>query len=136
MSNPFLEDWSTPFGIPPFERIEAEHYRPGFDSGIAEWRAEIEVIATAEADPTYADTIEAMEVAGERLDRVASVFFNLCSADTSPELQEIEAEIAPVLARNSSEINMDARLFARVDALYEARDTLGLTPEQMRVLTL
>jgi len=136
MSNPFLEAWSTPFGIPPFAEIETAHYRPAFDRTIAEWRAEMEAIATDGAAPDFANTIDAMERAGGALDRVAAVFFNLCSADSSPELQEIEAEIAPVLARNSAEINMDARLFARVDALFAARDTLGLTPEQARVLTL
>lgn len=136
MSNPFLETWSTPFGIPPFAEIEAAHYRPAFDRTIAEWRTEMEVIATDATAPDFANTIDAMEVAGGALDRVAAVFFNLCSADTSPELQEIEAVIAPVLARNSAEINLDARLFARVDALFEARDTLGLTAEQSRVLTL
>ncbi len=136
MSNPLLEDWSTPFGIPPFERIETSHYRAAFDQAIAQWRAEIEVIASSTAKPDFANTVTAMELAGENLDKVSAVFFNLCSSDTSPELQGIEAEIAPILARNNAEINMDARLFARVDALWEARDTLGLTPEQARVLKL
>ncbi len=136
MSNPFLEDWSTPFGIPPFDRIEAGHFKPAFDQAIEEWRAEIEGIATEAAPPSFANTIEAMECAGQRLDRVAAVFFNLCSADTSPELQAIEAEIAPILARHSAEINMDARLFAKVDALYENRLNLALSAEQDRVLTL
>ena len=136
MSNPLLEDWSTPFGIPPFERIETGHYRAAFDRAIAQWRAEIEVIAGSVAEPSFANTITAMELAGGDLDKVSAVFFNLCSADTSPELQAIEAEIAPVLARNSAEINMDARLFARVDALWKERDGLGLTAEQARVLKL
>ena len=136
MSNPLLEDWSTPFGIPPFERIETGHYRAAFDRAIAQWRAEIEVIAGSVAEPNFANTITAMELAGGDLDKVSAVFFNLCSADTSPELQAIEAEIAPVLARNSAEINMDARLFARVDALWKERDGLGLTAEQARVLKL
>jgi len=136
MSNPFLEDWSTPFGIPPFERIEAGHYRPAFDLAIAEWRAEMETIAGNTAEPSFENTVTAMELAGATLDRTAGVFFNLCSSDASPELQEIEAEIAPILARNHAEINMDARLFGRIDALWEAREDLGLTAEQYRVLAL
>ncbi len=136
MSNPLLEDWSTPFGIPPFERIETDHYPDAFEQAIAEWRAEIEEIAGNTAEPSFANTVTAMELAGQKLDRVSAIFFNLCSADTSPELQAIEARIAPVLARNNAEINMDARLFARIDALWQGRDALTLTPEQMRVLTL
>ena len=136
MSNPLLEDWSTPFGIPPFERIETGHYRAAFERAIAQWRAEIEVIASNVAKPSFANTVTAMELVGDDLDKVSAVFFNLCSADTSPELQEIEAEIAPILARNYAEINMDARLFGRFDALWEGRDNLGLTLEQVRVLKL
>ena len=133
-ANPLLEDWSTPYGIPPFGLIEAEHFRPAFDTAIAEWRAEVEAIATNEAEPSFANTIAALEMSGDRLDKVASVFFNLCSSDTSPALQEIEAEVAPVLARNHAEVNMDLRLFGRIDALMEAVDGLSLDTEQRRVL--
>jgi peptidyl-dipeptidase Dcp len=136
MSNPFLEDWSTPFGIPPFGEIGVDHFRDAFDMAIAEWRAEVEVIATNPAPPIFDNTIAALELSGERLDKVAAVFFNLCSANTSPELQEIEAEVAPVLARNSAEINMDTRLFDKIDTLQEARETLDLTSEQRQVLNL
>lgn len=136
MTNPFLEDWSTPFGIPPFDAIKPDHFQPAFDMAIDEWRAEVEVIATNPDAPTFDNTITALEVTGERLDRVAGVFFNLTSADTNETLQEIEASVAPELARHGAEVNMDLRLFARIDTLFQARATLGLTPEQDRVLGL
>ena len=134
--NPLLEDWTTPFCLPPFDRIKEAHFKPAFDQAIADWQAEIEAVATDPAAPDFANTIEAMERSGHALDKVASVFFNLCSSDTTDGLQAIEEEIAPVLAKTHSEIYMDERLFARVDVLVQKRESLGLTPEQDRVLGL
>ncbi|MBY8975298.1 M3 family metallopeptidase [Rhodobacteraceae bacterium NNCM2] len=132
MTNPFMEEWDTPFGLPPFDRIEPAHFRPAFDEAIARNKAEIEEIAGNAEGPSFANTIEAMERSGHMLDKVAAVFFNLSSSHTNEALQEIEREISPVLSRHSSSILLNQDLAARVFALTDA----GLTGEQARVLTL
>lgn len=133
-ANPLLESWSTPFGLPPFSRIAPEHFAPAFDEALAEQRREIAAIADNRQEPDFANTIVALERAGETLTRVASVFFNLTGAHTSPELQAIERDIAPKLARRSSEILLDQALFARIESLWARRDALGLDAEEARVL--
>ena len=136
MTNPLLSDWTGPFGLPPFAAIEAAHFRPAFDAALAEAAAERDAIAADPAAPDFANTIEAMERMGRSLGRVAGVFFNLVGADSTPELEAIQTEIAPRLAKFSTETFTDPALFARVDALHARRDGLGLTPEQDRVLFL
>lgn len=132
--NPLLASWSGPYGLPPFSRIETHHYPPAFETALKEARSEVEAIANAPETPTFDNTIAALERAGERLTRVASTFFNLASANTSPELQAIERDLAPKLARHSSETLLNQTLFARITQLWADRDTLGLDPEQARVL--
>jgi peptidyl-dipeptidase Dcp len=133
-SNPLLEVWTGPFETPPFDRIKPEHFRPAFDVALAEKRAEIAAIAINREPPSFANTIEALERAGRRLERVALVFFNLAGADSNDALEAIERDIAPILSRASSEIYLNEALFSRIEAL-RARD-LGLTAEQARVLHL
>jgi peptidyl-dipeptidase Dcp len=133
-SNPLLADWSTPFALPPFSRIKPEHFTPAFEIALKEHLAEIRAIADADAEPTFENTILAMERAGQVLDRVASVFFNLSSADTSAALQAIERDMAPKLAMHRSRIFLNAKLFARIARLYERRKRLGLDDEQLRLL--
>jgi peptidyl-dipeptidase Dcp len=133
-TNPLLENWNTPFDAPPFARFAPGHFRPAFDVALAAHRAEIDGIRDAAEPPSFENVIVAMERAGAQLRRVSSVFFNLASADTSPALQAIEREIAPVLSRHSSSIYLDPKLFARIDALYADRDALGLDAEQSRLL--
>src|SRR5215211_2532825 len=132
--NPLLGEWATPFELPPFTEIAPEHFRPAFDQALAEHRAEIAAIADDPASPSFANTIDAFEKAGRGLDRVASVFFNLTGAHTSDALQAIEREMAPALARHRSAIFLNTALFRRIDDLFARRDSLGLTPEQARVL--
>ena len=132
--NPLLAPWTGPFEAPPFVGVRPEHFRPAFDTALAENKAEIAAISDDAAVPDFANTIEAMERAGEALDRVCSVFFNLTGTDTTEELEAIEMAIAPVLSRHSSAIYLDLKLFARIDDLWQRRDSLGLTPEQARVL--
>ena len=132
--NPLLAPWTGPFEAPPFADVRPEHFRPAFDTALAENKAEIAAISDDAAVPDFANTIEAMERAGEALDRVCSVFFNLTGTDTTEELEAIEMAIAPVLSRHSSAIYLDPKLFARIDDLWQRRDSLGLTPEQARVL--
>lgn len=133
-SNPLLEPWGGPFEAPPFERLSEAHFRPAFDAALREARAEIAVIAENPEAPTFKNTIEALERGGRALDKVSNVFFNLAAADSSPEIEAIEREIAPVLARHRSDIFLNAALYDRIDALQRAREALGLDPEQARVL--
>ena len=132
MTNPFLTDWDTPFGLPPFARIEIAHFRPAFDTALAEHKAEIEAIAGNAATPDFDNTIKAMELAGKTLSKVAGVFFNLCSSHTNPDLQAIEREMSPILSRHHSAVLLNQDLAARVFAIPAE----GLTPEQARVLKL
>jgi len=132
--NPFFRPWTTPFGIAPFGDIRIEDYRPAFERALAEHRTEIEVIAANREAPTFANTIDALETGGHALDRLCGVFFNLAGSDATDAIQAIQREMAPVLAQHGNAITLDARLFARVKALYEQRDGLGLTGEQRRVL--
>jgi peptidyl-dipeptidase Dcp len=136
MPNPLLAAWATPFRLPPFEQIESAHFRPAFEAALARHRAEIREIADNPSEPNFENAIEALERAGELLTNIGAVFWNLTATDTNPELQEIEREMAGALSRHSSEISMNPALFGRVEALYEKRETLGLTPEQRRVLEL
>src|SRR5215213_1783264 len=133
-NNPFFEDWRGPFGVPPFGRIAPEHFRPAFDRGFAEHEAEIAAVASDRAEPSFDNTIVAMELSGRPLARVGDVFGVLTGAHTNDALQEIEREIAPRRARHWNGILLNESLFRRIDALYRRRDQLGLNPEQQRVL--
>jgi peptidyl-dipeptidase Dcp len=134
LANPLFEAWDGPHGLPPFERIRAEHFASAFQAGMAEQVAEVEAIAGAAAAPTFENTVVAFDRSGRLLDRVSSVFWNLASSETSPALQAVEREVAPLLAAHASRIAMHAGLFARLDALHAARETLALEPEARRVL--
>ncbi|MBN9434761.1 MAG: M3 family metallopeptidase [Bosea sp.] len=131
--NPLLTAWTTPFGMPPFAAIRPEHYRPAFETAIAEHQREIAAIADNPEPPTFANTVEAMERAGRLLDRVASVFFNLTGAHTSDALEAIELEVAPLLSRHRSAIYLNEQLFQRIDAIVKAAPK-DLDAEQARVL--
>jgi len=132
--NPLLKPWTAPFGLPPFAEIRPEHFMPAFEAAMAAQRARIDAIAADPAEPTFDNTITALEKSGFDLGRVAEVFFNLSGADTNDALQAIEREIAPKLARHESGIVLDPKLFARIADLWERRAALGLNDEQARVL--
>lgn len=132
--NPFATRWETPFRLPPFAAIKPEHISPAFEAGLAKHKAEIATIFAEKAEPDFANTIEALERAGRALSRVGGVFYNLTGADTNEALQAIEREMSPITSRHWSAIMMDEGLFARVDAVNTKRDTLGLNPEQARLL--
>jgi peptidyl-dipeptidase Dcp len=132
--NPFFETWTTPFGLPPFDRIRPEHFPPAFDRGMEEQNAEIAAITGDVAAPSFANTIEALERSGRLLDRVSRVFFNLDASDTSEALEAIARDYAPKLAQHRVRIALDQNLFARVADLYARRGTLGLAEDQMRLL--
>ncbi|NUT32270.1 MAG: M3 family metallopeptidase [Hamadaea sp.] len=132
--NPFATTSPLPYEVPPFDRVTAEHYLPAFRAGMAEQRAEVEAIIATEGEPTFADTLVALERSGRLLQRVSLAFYNLTGAHTDERLQEIEAEIAPELSAHSDAIYLDQRLYARVKSLYDRRDALGLDPESAWLL--
>jgi len=132
--NPFFEAWTTPFGVPPFGRIKPEHFMPAYERAFAEHEAEIAAIAGQKEPPSFDNTIVALENAGRALQRVDDIFGQLVSADSNDTLLAIERDISPRTAAHWNKVRMNAALFARIDALYQKRDSLGLTPEQKRVL--
>jgi peptidyl-dipeptidase Dcp len=132
--NPLLNDWTGPFGLPPLGAIKPEHFRPAFDRALAAHRAEIDTISANPATPSFGNTIEALEKSGHDLDRVSNVFFVLAGAATSDEIEAVEREVSPLLARHSNALYLDRVLYARVAALYGRRDSLGLNAEQARLL--
>jgi peptidyl-dipeptidase Dcp len=133
-SNPLVEPWNTPHGMPPFERVAAEHFAPAFDVALAEHLADIERIAGSREPPSFHNTIAALDRSGRLLDRTAALFYNLTASETSPTLQAVEREMAPRLAEHNNKVYTHAALFARIDALHERRAQLDLNPEQRRVL--
>lgn len=136
MTNPFLTDWTGPFGLPPFEAIRDDHFAEAFEAGLAEGRAAVAAIAGTPEPASFANTIEALERADALLDRVSGVFFNLAGSDSNPAREALSRDLAPKLSAYSSEITSNAALWARVRDLWERRDDLGLEPEQARVLML
>jgi peptidyl-dipeptidase Dcp len=132
--NPFLESWTTPFGLPPFDRIRPEHFPPAFDRAMAEHDAEIAAITGWAASPTFANTIEALERSGRLLDGVSRVFFNLESSETNDALEAIARDYAPKLAQHQTQIALDEALFGRIAELHARRETLGLAADQLRLL--
>lgn len=132
--NPFFETWTTPFGIPPFDRIREEHFVPAFERGMADELAGVEAIAAQAEPPGFANTIEAMERNGRLLARVCHVFYNLNSSQTSDALEAVARTVAPRLAQHGMRVWLHAGLFRRVAELYDRRDTLGLDVDQHRLL--
>jgi peptidyl-dipeptidase Dcp len=131
--NPLLKPFSANFGLPPFGKIRPEHFGPAFAAAMAENERAIAAILAQEM-PTFANTIEALEIADATLHRVSAAFFHLCGVDTNDALQAIEREMAPKLSRHASAISLNAALFARVDTLWRGRDAIGLNAEQKRLL--
>jgi peptidyl-dipeptidase Dcp len=135
-ANPLLAPWTGPFEAPPFAAIKPDHFKPAFEIALAEKRADIAAIAADPQPPSFANTIDALERSGARLERVAAAFFNLVGADGNEALEAIELEMAPILSRLSSEIYQNGGLFARIEALRARQGGLDLTAEQTRVLKL
>ena len=136
MTNPLLAPWDTPFALPPFAAIRDEDFMPAFDAALTEARANIAAIATNPEAPSFANTIAAMELAEESLDRVGGVFYNLAGADSTSAREALQRDLAPKMSAFSSEIINNRALFQRIETLWQERETLGLDDEQLRVLTL
>ena len=134
--NALLAPWETAFGLPPFAAIRDEDFMPAFDAGLAEARASIAAIAASPEAATFANTIEAMELAETTLDRVSGVFYNLAGADSTEAREALQRDLAPKMSAFSSEITNNQALFARIEALWGGRCAFAYTPEQLRVLEL
>jgi peptidyl-dipeptidase Dcp len=132
--NPAVTDWDGPDGLPRFEAVSDGDFAPAFEAALGEHEAEIDAIADNPAAPTFENTIVALEIAGDRLSRVSALFWNRAGAHTNDTIQALERDIAPKMSRHYSKIGMNAALFARIDALWEGRDTLGLDLEAARAL--
>ena len=133
-TNPFLIEWDTPYGLPPFNKIEEKHYLPALEAGIQEQEAEIEAIVNDTAAPTFENTIAAYEKSGALLNKVSLVLFNLSESDASESLQKLMEQVLPMISEHSDNIFMNVKLFNRVDAIYNQQDKLNLTIEQKMVL--
>ncbi len=131
--NPLLVEWNTPYGIPPFELIEVEDYMPAFEAAMAEHKAEVEAIVANPDEPTFENTILALDNAGARLNDIANTFFLVAAADTNEKMQKVEAEVSPLLASHSDEIMMNDALFQRVKKVYLARKRAKLDKMQLRL---
>src|SRR5688572_23746478 len=133
-SNPFYAKSTLPYQYPPFDKVKDEHYRPAYDRGMADEMAEVEAIANNPAPATFDNTIVALERTGELLNRVDTVFGALTSAHTNDEMKKIDVEYAPKLQAHADAIALNAKLYTRVKALFDARATLGLDAESARLL--
>ena len=126
--------YTTPYNSAPFAQIQMSDYQAAFKTTIAAARAEIDTISNNPEQPTFENTIEALDFSGQTLDRLSSIFFNLNSAETSDEMQKIAQEVSPLLTAFSNDISLNESLFHRVKAVYDQKDELTLTPEQATLL--
>ena len=136
MTNPLLQDWETPFQIAPFDQISDDDFEPALEAALDSHLNEIDAITSCDFDPTFSNTIEALEQAGNLLDRVLGVFFTVAGADSNPTRDALQREFSPRLAAHFSTISSNKALFSRVATVWENRDKFDLSPEQLRVLML
>jgi peptidyl-dipeptidase Dcp len=134
-SNPFFESWETPFEVPPFEQIHNEHYMPAFRQGMAVQQREIEAIVSDMNQPTFENTIDALDRSGKLLKKVSAVFYALNGANTNKEMQDIARDLSPLTTKHADDISLNTKLFKRVSFLMEQKDNLNLDPLQKRLLT-
>jgi peptidyl-dipeptidase Dcp len=132
--NPFFETYTTPFEVPPFDKIHNAHYLPAFQEGMKQQNAEIEAIVSSAETPGFANTIEALDRSGELLNKVSWVFFNVKEANTNDSINTIAEEVAPLLSQHNDAILLNEALFGKVKAVYGQKESLGLNTEQLRLL--
>lgn len=135
-TNPLLEDWDTPFAVPPFSEIEDNHYMPAVEQGVAELREEIDEIINNPEEPTFENTILALETSGKSLGKIELTFSNITKTDTNDTLRDMETQIWPKLTRERDAIFLNGNLFKRVKAVYDRRDELNLGEQDARLLEL
>ena len=136
MTNPLLADWQTPFQLPPYDRIKDSDFAPAIDKALAAHSADIKAIASQSDTPTFDNVVGALEAAGQDLDRVLGAFFAVLGADSNPDREALQRDYSPKFAAHYSEITANKNLFARIQTLWDTRDSLDLTDEQNRVLML
>lgn len=135
MENPLLSTEQTPYGVPQFDKIELKHYEPAFMEAIEQSKKEIEFIVLNPAEPTFENTIVALDRSGSLLAKVEGAFYNVLEADGNDEMDAIAERVTPLITELGDNIMLNEQLFERVKSVYDQRETLGLTPEQMRLLT-
>jgi peptidyl-dipeptidase Dcp len=133
-ANPLLQPWTSPFGLPPFPVIRAEHFVPAFDHALRAHAGEVQAIATSDEPPSFDNTVAALDRSGRALKRIEMLFGNLTASETSVALQAVEREMMPRLAAHHNAIHLDAALFARIDAIEHRRGELALDPERSSLL--
>ena len=133
-TNPFLTEFQTEHGVPPFDKIKLEHYEPAFLKGIEEQNANIDALVNNSEAPTFENVIVALDNSSPTLDRVSAIFYNMTEAETTDDLKELSIKLAPTLSEHSDNISLNQDLFKKVDAVYQQKDALGLTTEQQRLL--
>ena len=133
-TNPFFAEWDTPFGTPPFDQIKQDHYMPAFKEAMKQHKDEIDAIVKNTEEPTFANTIEALDYSGALLTKVNRVFSAMNESMTNDQIQAINEEVSPLLTSHSDDINLNPELFKKVKAIYNKKDELGLTVEQSRLL--
>lgn len=131
--NPFFDEWTTPFGVPPFETIRVEHYLPAFERAMSVHLAEIDAIAQNNDEASFENTVEAYDASGEMLSNVALVFEMLCDSDLTPQMQAVQEQVMPKLSAHRDAIMLNDKLFERVRSVYERRESMGLDPQQIRL---
>lgn len=134
MVNPFLQEWNTPFGTPPFDKIDLSHYKPAIKEAVKSASMEIKSITDNPEPPDFLNTIAALEKSGETIGKITSVLFNLNSAETSKKLQAIAQDVSPLLTRFSNDITLNKKLFRRIMEIYENREKRGLNKEQQMLV--
>jgi peptidyl-dipeptidase Dcp len=134
MDNPFFKEWTTSFGVPPFDDIKEEHFVPAIEEGIKQHQSEIDAIVANTEEPTFANTILALDKSGDLLSKVSGVFGPMNSANTNDSLQAIARRISPIMTRHRDGISMNAELFKKVKSVYEKRNESGLDDQQLRVV--
>ena len=133
-TNPFVSEFQTEHGVPPFDKIKLEHYEPAFLKGIEEQNQNIQAIIASPEVPTFDNTIVALDSSAPILDRVSAIFFNMTDAETTDELTELSIKMAPVLSEHEDNISLNQELFKRVNVVYQQKDSMNLTTEQKRLL--
>ena len=132
MENPFFKEWTTPYGVPPFEEIKVEHFLPALKEGITQRETEVEAIVASTAEPTFENTMLALDKSGELLGKVSGTFYPLSSANTNDEMQALAREISPLMTQHRDNISLNPKLFERIKSVYDSRNNLGLDKEQLR----
>ncbi len=134
MNNPFFSEWTTPHGVPPFDEIKEEHFLPAMKEGIKQQEAEVNAIVENKEEPTFENTILALDKSGDLLSKVTGVFYPLSSANTNDNMQAIAREVSPLMTQHGDNISLNAGLFKRIKSVYEQRNELNLDAEQLRVV--